>query len=165
MPNRLKTLLNSKLAELKEARESPRLHLSNYFDDLKRKVDINFNSKIFSYQSQQENEVESDKASIITAGYESIIEKIKEYEDECMTRHVTLFSESLKKTIDDSIRDIEQKLMNYVEENKEDEDDETSDDEDEEVKDESFYSDSDYAKEYDFGYLEYNDEGDYVYFR
>ena len=56
--------------------------------------------------------------------------------------------------------------MNYVFEQKEDE--EASDDEDDEEveeKDESFYSDSDYAKEYDFGYLGHNDEKNDVDFR
>ena len=162
-------ILNEYFKQLKEAYDSsPQLRITDYFDELKRKVDIAFNAKIFAkYKINQEQEQQPNQSLVlkeekeeeaISTQYKEIIKKIEEYENECLSNYAKLYSEDLKKNIGQSIKEIEQKLTSY-EAPEADEDDEDDEEKDEIIgkKNESFYSDADYKKEYDFGYGSYNE--------
>ena len=156
-------VLNYYFGQLKEAYKWPRLHVTNFFDNLKRKVDIAFNTKIES--AADDIEIQT---AIITAQYKQVIAKIEAYEQECFSKHESLITENIKRQVEDSIKLIETNLATYVVD-KEKENLKQSDDEDDgdESSNESgedsnhnnsfLYSDDDYKKEYDFGYDSYSE--------
>ena len=142
-------VLNNFFQQLKDVYNSPLLHLSTYFEELKRKVDIAFNEKIFANHN---NTIVNEN---ITTQYKNIIEKIEAYQSECLSKFTGSFSGDLKESVEESMREIEQKMANYdldhaANEDKDDDDDD--DDEDTDTDNINSYSDADYQLEYDFGY-------------
>ena len=96
----------SDLEELKNVFSLPRLHLSNYFADLRSEVDMAFVKK-------DQNETDTLLKTQIKTNWIQMIDKINEFEQECLVKHKSYsFSKEVAFRISQFIETFESIRMN-----------------------------------------------------
>ena len=101
--NNERELLELNLNELKSAYNSPRIHLANFFDNLRHKIDMEF----YLY-ARQEN---SQSSHILQCNLSQIIDEVKSFEHNCFKELLTnQFDEELSNKVSNVISKCENEL-------------------------------------------------------
>jgi len=141
MKMKMKLILEKRFEKFKNAFEFPRLYLSDYFRELKRKVDMAYFKLECSFE-------DNSKKEAIRNNWNETIEKITSYESDCFKNQIgNQFSEDAQTKIKNSFQLIEKRLKDFdtdkvkakfsiwCEDDKEDEDEDDQEDKDDEEDD------------------------------
>jgi hypothetical protein len=131
-----KLILEKRFEKFKNASEFPRLYLSDYFTQLKSKIDMAYFKLECSFE-------DTSKKEAIRNNWNETIEKITSYESDCFKNQIgNQFSEDAQTKIKNSFQLIENRLKDFDTDkvkakfSKEYEDDKEDEDEDEDKDDE-----------------------------
>ena len=141
-----KLILEKRFEKFKNAFEFPRLYLSDYFTQLKSKIDMAYFKLECSFE-------DTSKKEAIRNNWNETIEKITSYESDCFKNQIgNQFSEDAQTTIKNSFQLIENRLKDFdtdkvkakfSKEYEDDKEDEDEDEDDQEDKDEDDEEDDD----------------------
>ena len=108
-PNTKFVQLENDLYDLKSAFNSPKVYLSNYFDELRNMIDIDC-SLTMTFRSHEKKLSESD-VKIMAEEQEELVKAIRVFETECITNWQTdSFADFFRNKIIDAVNEIEDRM-------------------------------------------------------